>query len=513
MKFSRSKLMRFHKGRVASILIRAAWIVSSGLIFTCPSYAHVGSPDVYAEGQAGPCKVSVVIQLPLVIPGVADIEVRSQTQGVDRITAAPIPLTGEAAGHPPVPDVMERPSRDGQFYSAHLWIMASGSWQVRFVVNGSHGEGVLSIPFPATAVRIRTMQRGMGAFLSVLGVLLVLGMICIVGAATREAKLPPGQSVSPDGRRRAFIAMSVAFAILVAGIILGNVWWKSEAANYSGYVYKPLQMNASVQSGNVLDLRLTDPGWLQQRKLDDFIPDHDHLMHLYMIRWPQMDVVFHLHPEPVATGEFRLSLPSVPAGTYRLYADVVHAIGFPETIVGSVTLPQVSGRPLAGDDAWGTGPPIGVPPATPGQDQQFTLPDGYIMLWKTPAKLVPKAPEGFQFQLLDPKGKPAGDMALYMGMLGHAAFVKTDGSVFAHIHPTGTVAMAAFMMANPQGSSGGGFMSSMPGMDISGAALPNVVGFPYGFPSPGSYRIIVQMKHRGTVETGIFDADVQGSSR
>jgi len=226
-----------------------------------------------------------------------------------------------------------------------------------------------------------------------------------------------------------------------------------------------------------------------------------------------MDVVFHLHPEPVATAEFRLSLPSMPAGTYRLYADVVHAIGFPETIVGSVTLPQVSGRSIAGDDAWGTGAPIGVPPATPGQDQQFKLPDAYIMLWKTPAKLVPKAPEDFQFQLLDPKGKPAGDMALYMGMLGHAAFVKTDGSVFAHIHPTGTVAMAAFMMANPQGSSGGGSMSSMPGMGMSGAALPNVVGFPYGFPSPGSYRIFVQMQHGSTVETGIFDADVQSSSR
>ena len=33
-------------------------------------------------------------------------------------------------------------------------------------------------------------------------------------------------------------------------------------------------------------------------------------------------------------------------GGYRLYADVVHAAGFPETIVGSMTLPQISGRPL-----------------------------------------------------------------------------------------------------------------------------------------------------------------------
>jgi len=36
--------------------------------------------------------------------------------------------------------------------------------------------------------------------------------------------------------------------------------------------------------------------------------------------------------------------------------------------------------------------------------------------------------------------------------------------------------------------------------------LPNSVGFPYGFPTPGAYRIIVQMKHGQIVETAAFDA-------
>jgi hypothetical protein len=39
--------------------------------------------------------------------------------------------------------------------------------------------------------------------------------------------------------------------------------------------------------------------------------------------------------------------------------------------------------------------------------------------------------------------------------------------------------------------------------------IPPVVEFPYGFPSGGRYRIFIQMKHSGTVETGVFDADVQ----
>src|SRR5258708_14247983 len=112
------------------------------------------------------------------------------------------------------------------------------------------------------------------------------------------------------------------------------------------------------------------------------------------------------------------------------------------------------------------------------------------MVWKMPDSLAPRAAEDFQFELLDPLGKPPADMALYMGMLGHAAFVKTDGTVFAHIHPNGSASMAAFMLAQQQAT-------GMAAMDLSPvpANLPNEVTFPYGFPSSGRYRIFVQMKH------------------
>jgi hypothetical protein len=75
------------------------------------------------------------------------------------------------------------------------------------------------------------------------------------------------------------------------------------------------------------------------------------------------------------------------------------------------------------------------------------------------------------------------------------------------------MAMAAYMMANPQASmQSATSMSGMPNMDMNSAALPNVVTFPYGFPSPGHYRIFVQMKHDTTVETGIFDVNVPASA-
>jgi len=351
-------------------------------------------------------------------------------------------------------------------------------------------------------------------------------MVGIVGAATREARLPPTELVPAANRRRGYIAMAVTFLLLAAVVILGGRWWRAEAASYSSNIYKPLQMSPFLGPGNLLDLKLRDPGWLPQRQLDDFVPDHNHLMHLYMIRWPQMDVVFHVHPEPVGTGEFQLALPSIPAGDYHLYADVVHSNGFPETIVSEVNLPAIAGRPLAGDDAEGTATPIEVSSAErvtaaslPSHEERFRLPDGYTMVWEMPDKVIPKAPEDFRFELFDPHGKPPADMALYMGMLVHAAFVKTDGTVFAHIHPTGTVAMAAYMMANPSetmnetASRAPMDMAHMPAMNMNRGVLPSTVSFPYGFPSAGQYRIFVQMKHGDTVETGVFDAIVREAAR
>jgi len=476
-----------------------------------PARAHVGSPDVYVEGNAGPYKLSVVVRPPLVIPGVAEIEVRSQTPGTDSIEIAPFPLTGEASKYPPVPDAMKRSTSDLQYFTGHLWIMATGSWQIRFTVSGNRGPGVFSVPVPATAMGTRRMQPGLGAMLAILGIMLLVGLVGIVGAAAREALLPPGVEAPPARRRTAYVAMTVAFIVLVGAVAFGSWWWGASAADYSRYVYKPLEMQAQLQPGNVLDLRMSDPGWVKQRKLDDFIPDHNHLMHLYMLRWPAMDVVFHLHPGQVSAGHFQLPLPSVPAGDYRLYADVVHANGFPETLVSSIKLPYISGRALAGDDAEGTTLALKPTGDATRTSLAYKLPDGYTMVWKRPEMLVAKALYDFTFQLLDGNGQPATDMALYMGMPGHAAFVKTDGTVFAHIHPSGTASMAALMIAQAQNSQMPGAQPAsdgMAGMDMGGDALSNTVTFPYGFPSAGTYRIFVQMKHGNEVETGVFDAEV-----
>jgi hypothetical protein len=108
-------------------------------------------------------------------------------------------------------------------------------------------------------------------------------------------------------------------------------------------------------------------------------------------------------------------------------------------------------------------------------------------------------------------------MEPYMGMAGHAEFVRSDMSVFAHVHPAGSVSMAALDLAQEGLPGAAPAMqlqgSGMQGMNMDGSAtagpLPPEVSFPYGFPKPGDYRIFVQIKRSGQIQTAVFDVHVE----
>ena len=411
------------------------------------AHAHVGSKDVFETIDAGPYKLYVTIRTPTVIPGVATVEVRSSGANVSSIHITPLPITGEASKHPPTSDPMKRSAADPAFFTGSLWMMAPGSWEVRFEIAGEAGVQTTSVPVPAVALSTLKMQRGLGIVLGVLGLFLVVSMAGIVAAAVRDARLEPDAVPSPNRRRRAVMATVGSLVVMALLIWGGAKWWNVEAASYSLDVYHPLSVDP-VLSGNVLDLNVRafrPDSERRGRSNNDFLPDHGHLMHLYAIREPEMDAVFHLHPALAGAGDFRISLPSMPAGDYTLYGDVVHASGFPETLVSKIAVPaKMPGGALGPDDAAAYPQPLGAGPL----GNSYRLPDGYVMVWDRPSSLTANTAYSFRFHLLDASGKPAPDMQPYMGMAGHAAFVKTDGTVFAHTHPDGSAAMAALMLAN-----------------------------------------------------------------
>ncbi len=414
-----------------------------------PAFAHIGSKDVYEEVSAGPYKLFVTIRTPNVIPGVATIEVRSSGAKVSSLRITPTPLTGEASKHPPTSDAMQPSPADPAFFTGSLWLMASGSWQVHFDVEGSAGKASTSVPVSAMPLSILPMQRPLGIALALLGILLVVGIAGIVAAAVGQSRLNPGLDPGPTARRRAWVAGLATLAISALLVYGGYKWWDLEAAAYASDIYHPLSLTPEL-SGNTLNLKIgrhdTDAmHTARARSNDDLLPDHGHVMHLYAIREPGMDAAFHLHPAVVSTGLLRMTLPSMPPGRYRLYADIVHANGFPETLTAELVVPaDLPLAPLAAEDA------SAAPPALSQGElgAAYKLPDGYTMIWDRPQDLSANTAYAFRFRLVDAGGQPAGDVHPYLGMAGHAAFVKSDGTVFAHTHPEGSAAMQAMMLAN-----------------------------------------------------------------
>jgi hypothetical protein len=487
-----------------------------------PAYAHVGNKDVFETITAGPYKFFVTIRTPTVIPGVAIIEVRSTGAHVTSLTITPLMLTGEASHHPPTPDALKPSAADPAFYTGSLWLMGSGSWQIRFGINGAAGPAAASVPVPAAPTALLRMQRPLGMVLGILGLILVLGIVGIVIAAVRESRLAPGLQPDAPRRRRAALAGGLAFLFAVFAVYLGGRWWNVEAADYAAELYRSSDLRTTLTGGN-LDLRIGDPdpkspgGW-KPLKTKDLLLDHNHLMHLYAIREPEMDAVFHLHPAPAGDEGLDIALPLMPPGTYKFFGDIVYRNGFPETEVATLTIPAgTPAVPLSPEDASATPPPLSQGDLGP----TYKLPDGYTMVFDRPSNLTANTAYALRFRLLDTAGKPAPDMQLYLGMPGHAAFVKSDFSTFAHTHPDGSAAMPAVMLASAStAGSRPSAASDTPdtgGMAMSGIAMSappsepiySTVEFPYGFPSPGRYRIFIQMKHSNTVETGVFDVQVR----
>jgi hypothetical protein len=485
---------------------RALALFLSILALVLPCFAHVGSPDVYFQGEAGPYHLMVVVRTPQMIPGVAEIEIRTDQPGVRQIRIAPLYIVGPGSKYPPPPDVLKPTPGDPQYFTRKLWLMASGSWKVSMEVEGDRGSGTLAVPVPAFARNTLPMQRSLGVLLFALMTLLVAAIVSIVAAARREGGLAAGEMPGERERRGAKIAMGVALAIVLALLFLGGEWWKSAAAeNSNNKIYRPPLLTASLDSGSKLVLRMGESRWHARRPetvMTSLIPDHGHLMHLFLLRMPGMDRFYHLHPEETAPDEFAESLPSIAAGHYKIFADIVRASGFPDTMVTEIDLPEVAGGALEGDDSEAFAPAEGE-----AHDESVSSPlaDGGRMIWKRePEALSANRLLWFRFRVEDAQGRAAQDLEPYMGMAGHAEFIRSDFSVFAHVHPGGSASMAAVSLANEGETANRA--AGMEQMDMGPVGAE--VAFPYGFPRPGVYRIFVQVKRGSKVETGAFDARV-----
>ena len=508
---------------MTSRLHHALLIVATALVAS----AHVGSPDTYFEGAAGPYPIRVIVRNPGVIPGQAEITVRLLApQRARRVLVLPVYWDPRTAAPPP-PDVAQRVPGDSTLYGAALWLMRSGSYGVQVTVEGAAGTGTALVPVQAVATRRLELQNPLGIALIGLGGLLFAGALTIVRAAVRESVVPPGEM--PDRQRTVYagVAMGVCSMLLGAGLAGGRAWWNRVDAAYRSGLYQPAHAAATVRGGareRVLRLAIDDTTWTNpKRRWTPLIPDHGHLMHLFLVR-DSLDAFAHLHPLPVDSSRFESDLPPLPAGRYRVYADIVHESGFAQTLVATMALGAPSGRWRASDadDAWLADTrqlsAVSLRPVA-------RLQDGSTMTWERgEARLVAGVEAPLRFVVRTPAREPA-TLESYMGMAAHAMIVRDDGSVFVHLHPAGTIALAsqqAFLLRQRGDTVRGALgrrltelekqMRGEGGVGPHGAnwssGAQGVVSFPYAFPKPGEYRLWVQVKRNNRILTGAFDAAI-----
>lgn len=498
------------------------FLLLAAAVLAAPARAHVGSPNVFYDGVAGPYPVRVIVRPPAVIPGDAEITVRLlDGRGVDRVSIQPLLYTTGFKGAPPPDEARPVPGAPG-VWSGRFLLMKDGSWNMRVHVQGPEGEGTAQVPVPAVRSQIFTMGKELGVILAGLGLFLFVGAVSIVGAAAREGSLPPGETagVAQISRGRA----ASVFAALVLALVVwgGKSWWESTDAALRKKIFEPFGMKtaARLEGGrSLLALTIDDP---RTKDWPPLMPDHGKLMHLFVLREPGLDAFAHLHPVPQGQKDFLAALPPLPPGTYRVYADIVDENGFPQTLVDRVKIaaaaPSAAQEAASAapspdpDDSWHVSTPLRAVAAGP---QTSPLEDGGSMLWR-PAPLAANQEITLTFEVRGPDGRSA-PLEPYMGMLGHSIISRDDGEVFVHLHPMGTASMAAqqmFLSADTRAVPAmdhAAMGHAMPGMDHArpaGAGADGVLSFPYEFPQPGRYRLWVQVKSQGRVLTGVFAADV-----
>lgn len=559
--------MNYKAYRAERLLLLFSLFLS--LTYSFVATAHVGSSGVIVQKQAGKYQLLISIKPPDVVPGTALVTVFVEQGRVNSIGARPVYFWSGDKGAP-THDILTAVG-NGR-YEGDLWLMTSGSSSVELSIDGPDGKQQIVVPVMAVATALREMPTGTGYGLAAMGLLLIIMLITIIGASNADGITTPGQTAPVILQRRRLIGMGIGLVVTVLILAGWRSWWNSTAEDYrTEQLYRPAPIQTSIRTINAqqqLTIQIDTTGFSTNRRsrrtLSYILPDHGKLMHAFLVRTPGLDAFAHLHPNRRDTLHYDTTLPSIPSGTYLLYTDVVYRNGFAETLTDTVRIPPLNivtktatiAKPSDQDDSWLVTTSLGAKveaQRAPNLDSDMVvcgkpgastkLADGSTMIWMDKPTQVLEAGRLYtlKFAVADSSGK-AATLEPYLGMGGHAVVLRSDGTVYIHLHPVGTYSMAAEgslvsriadttrlfhypdasrfrdsidryinkLKTIPEAEKNRLIMSATPGM--SHPTKNNMVEFPYAFPRTGHYRIWVQVKRNDRVVTGVFDTQVSDPS-
>ncbi|MFM9839518.1 MAG: hypothetical protein ACKVOQ_14710 [Cyclobacteriaceae bacterium] len=530
--------------------------------------SHIGSPGVTFEGKAGNYGVLVLITPPEVIPGTAIINIYTKSEGIASIWAKPIYWYAGSKGAPSADEMKPVPNEPGH-YQGLVWLMDSGTSGINLEVKGVNGVGQILVPVMAISTSQKVMPVSLGWILFALCVLLVILMVTIISASVSDGLVKPQEAITQKIVRKRWIGGGVSAVMLILILWGGKSWWDGWASDYKRFLYRPLVATSSIvqsRGHHFLEFKIdtTKRANLNfTRKLSLVVPDHGKLMHLFLVRAGSMDVFAHLHPQRKDSATYITPLPPLPNGKYLMFADITRFSGFSETIPDTIDIDNkipslvasADSSLLNRDDTYFVTNPI----ARESMRQNITqgivicgkpgfktsLPDGSTAVWEHTGNEPFIAGKLYEltFNILDENNKPA-NLQPYLGMMGHAVVMKDDGSVYIHLHPVGSYSMASQQTIQTRFDGATGpvnwsklskptffmdsinqviarldslseeernkqLMGNMPHEIDSNHPEHSTVTFPYSFPSPGNYRIWIQMKRNGKILNSAFDTVVE----
>lgn len=479
-------------------------------LFVALASAHIGSPDTFFSGKAGPYQLNVRVFPPSVVPGIAWVYVRTGETDIDSVAVRPVYWKAGEKGAPPA-ERADTVAGEPGLYAQKMWLMSRGSYTVAVEVFGKRGRHRVAVPVMAVATTRLGLSVPFAAMLIVFGIVLFTGLVAIVRAAASDSLVEPGEQPDQIARRRGSLGAIITVPVLLIAILGGARWWKAEDAAFERTIFRPLAANATVATGpagHSLRLAVRDTG--SQRLLEDqLMLDHGKPMHLFLVKDQSMSAFAHLHPKRERGGVFVSSIPPIPAGRYLVFGDFVLETGAEFTVTTRVDVPATFGSVLSDpDDSW-VFAAFGVPavkgarsPLSPGVDLQ----------WESADTLVAGRDVTLAFTV-----RGARNVILpvqpYLGMAGHAVVVREDASVFVHLHPMGSMSMAAlqaFEFRNRGDTTADGrLIDAHAGMTMNEPDLAGSFSFPFAFPKAGRYRLWVQVKRNGRVMTADYEVTVR----
>ena len=194
--------------------------------------------------------------------------------------------------------------------------------------------------------------------------------------------------------------------------------------------------------------------------VSDFDVEHTKRMHLIVAR-RDLTGFQHLHPRQEDDGSWRVRLRLADAGSYRLFADFTHE-GEASTLASDLRVD-------------GAADLVPVPAPAP-----VAVSDGGYDVRLEAGRARPGQEANLRFAIS--RNGETVHTEPYLGAGGHLVALREGDLAFLHVHPT------------DHGDEG---------------AHDDGVGFAATFPTEGRYRLFLQFKHDGRVQTVAFTQEVR----